>query len=76
MLADLADPDANAFALLGGQDGWLGSAHFDDQLPLWGAGESIAMPLREDAVAAAFAHEQRLRPAVAHEQRLRRDTPR
>ena len=29
-ISDLSDPDANYFALLGGQDGWFGSANFTD----------------------------------------------
>src|SRR5690606_29499769 len=29
-ISDLGDPDANWFVLLGGQDGWLGSANFLD----------------------------------------------
>ncbi len=34
-LADMADADANRVVLLGGQDGWLGSDSFLDQVPLW-----------------------------------------
>ncbi len=43
---DLSDPDENGFVLLGGQDGWLGSATFADQVALWHAGETITVPLR------------------------------
>ncbi len=45
-LSDLSDPDANGFVLLGGQDGWLGSANVADQVALWHAGETITVPLR------------------------------
>ncbi len=45
-LADLADPDANRVVLLGGQDGWLGSANVTDQIPLWRDGAYVALPLR------------------------------
>jgi penicillin amidase len=44
--ADLADPDANAAVLLGGQDGWLGSANFLDQVEAWRRGELVALPLQ------------------------------
>jgi penicillin amidase len=58
----MADPDANRFVLLGGQDGWLGSSTFVDQVPLWQRGETITVPMRPDAVAAAFPHITTLRP--------------
>ena len=45
-LSDLSDPDANGFVLLGGQDGWLGSANLTDQVALWRAGDTITVPLR------------------------------
>ncbi len=53
-VSDLADPDANWFVLFGGQDGWLGSAAFADQVPLWREGRGIRMPLRPATVAAEF----------------------
>jgi penicillin amidase len=58
----MADPDANWFTLWGGQDGWLGSAAFMDQVPLWREGRSIRVPLRADTVAAEFPHVTRLVP--------------
>jgi penicillin amidase len=61
-VSDMADPDANRFVLLGGQDGWLGSSTFVDQVPLWQRGETITVPMRPDAVAAAFPHITTLRP--------------
>ena len=45
-VSDMADPDANWFTLFGGQDGWLGSAAFADQVPLWRERRGIRMPLR------------------------------
>ncbi len=59
---DLADPDRSECVLFGGQDGWLGSANFADQLPLWRAGRAIAMPLRSASVASAFPLLTTLRP--------------
>jgi penicillin amidase len=53
-VSDLSDPDANWFVLFGGQDGWLGSANFADQVPLWREGRSIRVPLRPATVAAEF----------------------
>jgi len=53
-LSDLADPDANHFVLLGGQDGWLGSTTWLDQLPLWREGRYVQMPLSAPAVAEQF----------------------
>lgn len=62
-VSDLSDPDANWFVLFGGQDGWLGSAAFADQLPLWREGRAIRMPLRAATVAAEFPRLTLLRPA-------------
>ena len=62
-VSDMADPDANWFTLWGGQDGWLGSAGFADQVPLWQARQGIRMPLRPETVAAEFPTVTRLDPA-------------
>ena len=51
-VADLADPDANRVVLLGGQDGWLGSDNFLDQVALWQSGEMISVPLRPETARA------------------------
>jgi penicillin amidase len=61
-VADMSDPDANWFVLFGGQDGWLGSANFADQIPLWDAGSYIRMPLRPETVVAEFPQVTTLRP--------------
>jgi penicillin amidase len=45
-VADLAAPDANGVILLGGQDGWLGSSTFLDQVGPWQRGELIEVPLQ------------------------------
>ncbi|MEM1384612.1 MAG: penicillin acylase family protein [Pseudomonadota bacterium] len=49
-LSDLADPDANYFVLLGGQDGWLNSPHFADQVALWRNGQTIQVPMERAAL--------------------------
>ncbi|MEO1091539.1 MAG: penicillin acylase family protein [Pseudomonadota bacterium] len=53
-VSDLADPDANWFVLFGGQDGWLGSTNFADQVELWRDGRYLQLPLTGGAVEAAF----------------------
>ena len=47
-IADMSDPDANRVVLLGGQDGWVGSDTFLDQVPLWQAGKYIDLPLQAE----------------------------
>lgn len=64
-ISDLADPDDNRFVLLGGQDGWFGSANFLDQAELWRRGEYVTVPLRLETVRARFPHKTVLRPAGA-----------
>jgi penicillin amidase len=61
-VSDLADPDANWFVLFGGQDEWLGSPGFADQVELWRRGGKIRMPLRPAAIAAEFPILTVLRP--------------
>lgn len=60
-VSDLSDSDRNLFALLGGQDGWLGSACAADQVGMWRAGRYVAVPLRPEA-ARAWPHRTVLRP--------------
>ncbi|MBP0464609.1 penicillin acylase family protein [Roseomonas sp. PWR1] len=61
-VSDMADPDANWFVLWGGQDGWLGSAAFADQVPMWRERRSIRIPLRPETVARDFPRATRLEP--------------
>ncbi|MBK1659342.1 penicillin acylase family protein [Paracraurococcus ruber] len=61
-VSDMADPDANWFTLFGGQDGWLGSAAFADQVPLWRERRAIRLPLRAETVATEFPRITVLRP--------------
>lgn len=53
-ISDMTDPDRNLFVLLGGQDGWLNSTTFLDQVPLWGQGQYVELPLRPETVRAHF----------------------
>lgn len=61
-LSDMSDLDRNYFVILGGQDGWLNSGTFLDQVPLWRDGAYIRMPLRLDTVKAEFGHRMVLQP--------------
>jgi penicillin G amidase len=61
-ISDLGDPDANYFCLLGGQDGWIGSANFIDQLDLWRSGRHIRVPLMPETVRREFRHVTELSP--------------
>jgi penicillin amidase len=53
-LSDMADLDANEFVLMGGNDGWIGSANQADQLPLLLEGKSLRMPLRVETIRREF----------------------
>jgi penicillin amidase len=55
-ISDMSDPDANHFALLGGQDGWFGSTNFADQMTLWRRGKYVRLPLTPAAVRKRFTH--------------------
>lgn len=55
-VSDLSDADANFFVLAGGQDGWLGSSTYADQLDLWRRGAYVQIPLRPETVRARFPH--------------------
>ena len=46
--------------LFGGQDGWLGSKAFADQVPLWESGDFIQIPMREGSVRRAFTRRMQL----------------
>lgn len=61
-LSDLSDLDSNAFVILGGQDGWLNSTTFLDQLPAWREGRYIPMPLRLESVRRQFPMRMDLTP--------------
>jgi penicillin amidase len=61
-ISDLSDPDENYFVLLGGQDGWMGSTTFFDQLDLWRRSNAIRVPLRSETAAREFPHLTVLKP--------------
>lgn len=53
-IADLSSPNENYFVLLGGQDGWLGSENYADQVPAFMKGEYLRIPLEVSEVDRAF----------------------
>lgn len=57
-LSDLGDIDENHFVLLGGQDGWINSTTFADQVAPFMGGDLIRVPLRPSSISTAF--EQRI----------------
>lgn len=61
-ISEMSDPDRNYFVLLGGQDGWIGSTTFLDQVALWQAGNYISLPLRMETSRATFRHVTLLAP--------------
>jgi len=61
-VSDLSDPDTNFFVLAGGQDGWLGSSTYADQLDLWQQGVYVRIPLQLQTVRARFQHRLELSP--------------
>lgn len=61
-VSDLSDLDRNWFLLLGGQDGWLNSTTFMDQVPDWLEGRYIQVPMRPETVRAQFSHAMTLSP--------------
>ena len=52
-VTDLADPDATTAVLPAGQAGHPGDDHYDDQLPLYRAGQEHPFPWTDAAIAAA-----------------------
>ncbi|MBK8975118.1 MAG: penicillin acylase family protein [Planctomycetes bacterium] len=63
-VADLGDPDENWFLLLGGQDGWLGSANLIDQAERWNRGDMVRVPFSELAIERHFRIRQPLTGGV------------
>ncbi|TNE40197.1 MAG: penicillin acylase family protein, partial [Alphaproteobacteria bacterium] len=59
-VSDMSTLDENYFVLLGGQDGWVNSSTFADQLELWQSGDYIQMPLSEEKIAREFSHSVKL----------------
>lgn len=61
-ISDMGDDNANYFVLLGGQDGWLNSANFADQVRMWREGEYIHVPLDVERAKKEFPYKTALMP--------------
>ncbi len=61
-ISDLSDEDSNYFVMIGGQDGWIGSENFADQMPLWQSGGYIQLPMNLETVQQQFKHKTVLTP--------------
>lgn len=61
-LSDLGDIDENHFVLLGGQDGWINSTTFADQVAPFMGGDLIRVPLRPSSISTAFEQQIHLLP--------------
>ena len=59
-ISDLSDMDRNYFLLLGGQDGWINSSTFQDQVSAWLSGDYIQIPMRPHTMRARFRHKMEL----------------
>ena len=61
-ISDLSDMDLNYFVLLGGQDGWISSSTFLDQVSLWRVGDYVQLPLRPEKARERARRSMTLRP--------------
>ncbi|PFG32305.1 penicillin acylase family protein [Sanguibacter antarcticus] len=62
MVVDLADFDQSTWVVVTGASGHPGSAHYDDQLETWAAGESYSWPFTASAVSAVSEDVLTLKP--------------
>jgi penicillin amidase len=60
-ISDMSSRDENYFVLVGGQDGWINSSTFADQLVLWQKGEYIRLPMSDDLILKEFSRRMVLR---------------
>jgi len=61
-ISDMADLDSNWFALIGGNDGWINSENFLDQIEAFRTSTPIRFPMRPETVRAQFGHTIVLNP--------------
>jgi penicillin amidase len=61
-ISDMSDLDSNWFALLGGNDGWINSANFMDEVDAFRDETLIQLPLRPESVRAKTAYTTILSP--------------
>jgi len=63
---DLADPNASRYIISTGQSGNLFSPHYDDLMPVWARGGTIAIPLDRKSIQSNTVHSLILRPEPAN----------
>jgi len=63
---DLADPNASRYIISTGQSGNLFSPHYDDLMPVWAHGGTIAIPLDRKSIQSNTVHSLILRPEPAN----------
>ncbi len=61
-VADVSDWDRCQIMVAGGQSGHVASKHYDDLIPLWRDGLTIAMPFSRAAVERSASARQTLHP--------------
>jgi len=61
-ISDMTDLDSNWFVLLGGNDGWINSENFLDQLEAFRSSTPIPFPMRLETIQAEFRHRIVLNP--------------
>jgi penicillin amidase len=61
-ISDMADLDSNWFALVGGNDGWINSENFIDQIEAFRTSAPIPFPMRPETVRTQFRHTTNLSP--------------
>ena len=61
-ISDMGDLDSNWFALLGGNDGWINSENFVDQLDAFRTSQPIRFPMRIETIRVQFPHATTLTP--------------
>ena len=61
-ISDMSDLDSNWFALVGGNDGWINSENFLDQIEAFRTSTPIQVPMRLETVRATFPHKTVLTP--------------
>jgi penicillin amidase len=61
-ISDMADLDSNWFALVGGNDGWINSENFLDQLEGFRSSTPFSFPMRPETVRTQFRHVTVLNP--------------
>jgi penicillin amidase len=61
-ISDMSDLDSNWFALVGGNDGWIGSENFLDQIDAFRTSTPIRVPMRLETVRETFPHRTVLDP--------------